>query len=120
MKTCRIDSNTDIFSIGRRVHQSCQRCVRLHAGEGARRRRRGFEERTPGDGVDVSVPELQLHGQRDQLPSETVPRRGHQGQVLGQVYADRQPTELRDAANQQRARILHGDLRRTEGTNNLY
>jgi len=32
------------------------------------------------------------------------------------MSSDRQPTEFRNAANQQRARILHRDLQRAEGT----
>lgn len=104
-----------VCSTGRRVHQSCQCCVRLYAGERTGGRRRSVREGASSHGVDVPVPELQLHGQRDQLPVEAVPGGGQQRQVLGPMPVDRESIELRDVANQQRARILYGDLHRTEG-----
>ncbi|CAB0033491.1 unnamed protein product, partial [Trichogramma brassicae] len=101
---------------GRGVHQSGQRRVRLHAGARARRRQGGERARAPGHGAHLPLPVLQLHGQRDQLPAEAVPRRGQQGQVLGPLPADRQSAERQDAAHQQRARLLHRDLLGAEGT----
>ena len=86
---------------GRGFHQPCERGVRVHAGtragaRGGRGLRTGAASRSPH--VPVSL--LLLHGQRDLLPAQALPRGGQQGQVLGPLPAHREPAEPQHAAHQ--------------------
>jgi hypothetical protein len=70
---------------GRGIYQSGERGVCVHAGARDGRRPRDRGARPAGEGADMPVPVVLVHGQRDQLPAEAVPRRGVEGQVLGSV-----------------------------------
>lgn len=79
-----------ILLAGCRLHQSGQRRVCVHARSRAGRRRRDEGIGAAGQGADVLVSVLLVHGKRDQLPVEAVPGRGVEGQVLGSVSCDSQ------------------------------
>jgi hypothetical protein len=100
---------------GRGLHQPGQHRVRVHVGArpGAGGRRVGAG--AAGGGADVPVPVVLVHGQRDLVPAEAVPRRGQQGALLGPVPAHRVPAVAQHAAHQRRAGLLHRDLHRAEG-----
>jgi hypothetical protein len=57
---------------------------------------------------------FQLHGQRDQLSSETFSCRDRQGSVLGSVCRDHQQVEQLHAQDQLGARIFHRNFHRTQ------
>jgi hypothetical protein len=100
---------------GRGLHQPGQHRVRVHVGArpGAGGRRVGAG--AAGGSADLPLPVLFVHGQRDLVPAEAVPRRGQQGALLGPVSAHRVPAVTQHAAHQRRAWLLHRNLHRAEG-----
>lgn len=95
-------------------HQPSQCGVCLHAGARPGGWRHRVRAGPPSSGPDLSLPVLLLHGQRDLLPPEALPRRGLQRPLLGPVSRDCEPTIQQYAPNQRGARLLHRDLHRVE------
>lgn len=72
-------------SVGCCLHQSRERCFRLHACARSCRRRRDEGIGTAGKGADMSVLVVLVHGERDKLSVEAVLGGGVEGKVLGSV-----------------------------------
>lgn len=71
---------------GRGLHKSGECGVRLHAGPRSGRGGDRLRAGTASGRPHLPLPVLLVHGQRDLVPAEAVPRRGLEGEVLGPVF----------------------------------
>ncbi|CAH0391036.1 unnamed protein product [Bemisia tabaci] len=98
------------------IHKPGERGVRLHAHPGAGRRRGcPLVRRAPSGGAHLPLPLLLVHGQRDLLPSEALPRGGVQGELLEPLLVHHRLPLREHAPHQLRAGLLHRGLHRAQG-----